>query len=106
MRLRVISDYGEIERIVAEEATPEIVKNTMRSLDLQGFHQVVLDRPNGDWMEVGGSLDPGDGLSVMYEENGKQFVIKVPPTGIDEMTAMLLGYMSSTDDWKKGAEWE
>jgi hypothetical protein len=77
MRLRVLSNYGETERAVTDQATAETVESTMSSLDWQGFHQVVLERPNGDWMEVGGSLDPSDGLSVMYEENGSQFVIKV-----------------------------
>lgn len=85
---------------------PEIVQNTMHSLNWQGFHQVVLEQPNGDWMDVGGSLNPDDGLSVMHEENGKQSVIRVPPTSVDEMTTMLLGYLSGTDDWKSGTEWE
>ena len=106
MRLRVLSNYGETERVVTDQATAEAVESTMSSLDWQGFHQVVLERPNGDWMEVGGSLDPSDGLSVMYEENGRQFVIKVPPTTVGEMTAMLTGYLSNTEEWKAGAEWD
>jgi hypothetical protein len=106
MKLRVISDYGRTERLVADEATPEIVVSTMHSLDWRGFHQVVLERSNSDWMEVGGSLDPSDGLSVMYEENGKQSVIRVAPTTVEDMTTMLLGYLSGTEDWKKSAKWD
>ncbi len=106
MRLRVISDYGEAERVAADEATPEIVKSTMRSLNWKRFHQVVLERPNGDWLEVGGSMNPSDGFSVMYEEDGKQFVIKAPPTTTDEMMTMLLSYLSGSEDWKNDAKFD
>ncbi len=44
MRLRVISNYGEIERLVADKASPEIVKSKLRSVDWQGFHQGVIQR--------------------------------------------------------------
>ena len=106
MRLRVFSDYGASEQVVTEDATPETVKNTMNSVNWQEFHQIVLDSPNGNMMEVGGSLNPDDGLSVLYQENGSQSVIKVPPTSVDEMTSLLLSYLSGTNDWKTGNQWE
>lgn len=106
MKLRVISDFGSAERVVTDEATAEAVVKTMAGLDWSGFHQVVLERPNGDWLEVGGSLDPDDGLSVMFEEAGQQFVIREPPATVDAMTAFLLGYLSGTSEWQENAEWE
>jgi hypothetical protein len=106
MLLRVISNYGEIEKVVTQAATPEIVKATMRSIDWNGFHQVVLELPNGDWMEVGGSLDPSDGLSVMYQESGVQHVIKYPPTTVQQMTQFLLSYLSGGQNWKEAVKWE
>ena len=105
MKLRVLSNYGENEQVVTEDATPEIIQKTVHSLNWQEFHQVLLERSSGDWMEVGGSLNPEDGFSVMYEENGRQLVIKTPPTRIDEMTEMLLAYLSGSEDWKRGADW-
>ena len=105
MKLVVMSDYGKTERQVSSQATEQEVLQTMQSLDWSGFHQVVLHRPNGDWLEVGGSMDPLDGLSVMFEEGGKQLVIKEPPSTPEEMTQFLLGYLSCGDDWKKLGRW-
>lgn len=105
MELRVISDYGSVERIVTPNATAEAISELMASLDWYGFHQVVLTRPNGDWLEVGGSLDPTDGLSVMFEEDGEQHVIEEPPASVEGMTSFLLGYLSGGDEWKAGGQW-
>lgn len=102
MRLRILSDYGARERVVSEDATPEIIESTMNSLDWEGFHQVVLERSKGDSLEVGGSLNPEDGLSALREENGTQKVISDPPTSVGEMTAILLSYLSQGDKWKEG----
>ena len=65
MKLRVISNYGTEERTVSESATREQIIRTIDYLDWSGFHQVVLEKPNGDWLDVGGSLEPSDGLSIM-----------------------------------------
>jgi hypothetical protein len=106
LKLRVISDYGSTERVAADNATPDIVRNTMNNLDWHGFHQVVLECPNGDWLEVGGSLDPRDGFSVVYEEGETQRVIKIPPTTVKELTEILLRYLKGDTDWKRGSVWE
>ena len=93
------------ERIVSEQATPELVIETVDYLDWSGFHQVVLERPNGDWLDVGGSLDPSDGLSIMYEESGAQRVVATAPDTIAVLKDALLGYLSGTDDWKQSHAW-
>jgi hypothetical protein len=105
MELSVISNYGQTMEIIAEEATPALVRQTMRSLDWHGFHQVILTKADGDWLEVGGSLAPGDGLSVMYEERGEQFVIEDPPETVEEMTAFLLDYLAGSGQWRGRANW-
>jgi hypothetical protein len=105
MKLEVISDYGSKTNVVSKEATAQIINDTMRSLNWNRFHQVVLTQGNGDLTEVGGSLNPSDGLSVMYQENNQQFVIKSPPTSVDEMTAFLLGYVARSHNWKRKHEW-
>lgn len=105
MKLEVISDYGSVVRTISDEATQEIVVSTMQSLDWGGFHQVVLTKPNGDWLEVGGSLNPNDGLSVMHEKNKTQEVIKTPPENVIEMTSFLAAYLEDTDEWREGVEW-
>ena len=93
--LHVLSDYGDKHRFITDKPTKEIVLHTINELDWKnGFHQVILVDSPGAYMEVGGSLDPSDGLSVLYEEDGKQLVIKVPPATIEEMTAFLFNYLS------------
>lgn len=105
-RLRVISDYGQAERIVTEEPTEEDIRSLMNSLDWNEFHQVVIDRGNGDWMEVGGSLDPGIGLSAMFSEGNRQSVIVEPLKDVGDMNSILLMYLASDGDWKRKWEWE
>jgi hypothetical protein len=105
MRLEVISEYGARTTELSDRATPELIKETMASLDWQQFHQVLLSKPNGEWLEVGGSLDPDEGLSVIWEEAGEQQVITQPPASVAELTGFLLAYLSGTDDWKTGTEW-
>lgn len=106
MELMVISDYGSKEEIISNCATPKIIRKTMDSLDWKGFHQVVLSIDEHNFIEVGGSLDPSDGLSVLYEENGEQSVIKKPPETVQEMTDILLSYLAGDRDWKNKYEWD
>jgi hypothetical protein len=94
MRLEVISDYEGTTTEVSDRATPELIKYTMASLDWQRFHQVLLSKANGDWLEVGGSLNPDEGLSVMWEEAGEQKVIAQPPASVAELTDFLLAFLS------------
>ena len=105
MKLVVYSNYGSSQKTISDSADEKVVVNTMKSLDWKGFHQVVLEQENGDWLEVGGSLDPSDGLSVMFEEGGKQHVIETAPTKVEEMTEMLLGYLSGNELWKYSVRW-
>ena len=106
MKLRLISDYGAITSLVSADATPKIVKETIKNLDWHRFHQVIAEKENGDWFEVGGSLHPSDGLSVTYEEGGEQSVIRVRPTTIEELIHFLVEYISGDDSWKKRAKWD
>ncbi len=57
MRLAVISEYGARTTGLFDRDTPELIKGTMASLDWQRFQQALLSNANGDWIEVGGSLD-------------------------------------------------
>lgn len=100
MRLEVFSDYGRETAVVTDQATPGVIRDTMQSLDWQVFHQVLLSKPNGDWLEVGGSLNPDEGLSVTWEEAGVQGVIAQPPASVAEMTDALLLFLAGKDGWK------
>ena len=71
--LMLLSNYGAEEKIISDSTTIKQIKNTMNELDWNNFHQVILSTDNSNWIEVGGNLNE-DGLSSMYEENGKQFI--------------------------------
>lgn len=105
IRLEVISEYGARTTEISDRSTPELIKEAMASLDWNRFHQVLLSKANGDWIEVGGSLIPGEGLSVTYVEADEQKVIARAPASVAELTGFLLGYLSGTDEWKTGTEW-
>jgi hypothetical protein len=105
-RMTVLSDYGEVERYISEQATVQDIVEQMGSLDWSGFHQVILQRENGDLLEVGGSLDPEDGLSIIYNEGGEEFVTTTPPQTVDEMTRTLQLYLANDPTWKSQFGWE
>ena len=65
MRLTVISDHGARETVASEQATPEIVEATIRSVDWSGFHHVVLEDDMGNWFEGGDSFGY-DSLSASF----------------------------------------
>ena len=106
MELIVISDFGTKEELISKEADTQMVAKTMGSLDWYKFHQVLLEKENKDYIEVGGSLDPGDGLSVLYQENGNQHVIRIPPATVAEMTEILKSYLLGDGKWKTLNLWD
>jgi hypothetical protein len=59
----------------------------------------VLSVNNNNWIEVGGNLNE-DGLSSMYEENGKQYVISEPSSSVKDMTEILISYFNRDGKFK------
>jgi len=92
MKLILIANFGETERVITEEATLAEVEALMDSLDWQNFHQVVLQRDPENWLEVGGSLQ-SDGLAAIIFHNNQEFVIAHEPTSIAELKRMLAFYI-------------
>ncbi|RKZ55047.1 MAG: hypothetical protein DRI69_06930 [Bacteroidetes bacterium] len=105
MELMVLSNYSAEEKIISDSTTVDQIKNTMKGLNWNEFHQAILSTDNGNWIEVGGNLNE-DGLSVMYEENGQQFVINKPPSSVDQMTKILISYFNGDGQYKKENEFE
>jgi len=99
MKLTVLINYASEEKVISEAATAEELIQALESIDWQIFHQVVLEKSNGDWIDVGGNLG-SDGLSVMYEEDGIQLVIVDPPTTVDQMKSILLSYLAGDGKFK------
>lgn len=93
MRLEVISNYGAKVSTVSEATTADILDKSCGSIDWQGFHQLVLYADDGDFMELGGSLDPGDGLSVMLQEKGVQRLASPVPTTIEQGLRLMHAFL-------------
>ncbi|WP_452599165.1 hypothetical protein [Pontimicrobium sp. MEBiC01747] len=100
MELMLLSNYGAEEKIISDSTTIKQIENTMNKLDWNNFHQVILSTDNSNWIEVGGNLNE-DGLSSMYEENGKQFIINKPPLSVEHMTKILISYFNGDGKYKK-----
>lgn len=105
MKLTVLSNYGSREKVISENATADQISETMLLIDWKVFHQVILSKDNGDWLEVGGNLK-SDGLSVTYEEYGKQYFIVKPPDSVDQMTKILLSYHTGDGMFKQENKFE
>ena len=105
MKLWTLSDYGQIENVISNSSTIKDIEETMAKLDWNKFHQFILEKQNGDLIEVGGSLVE-DGLSVMYIEEGKEYVISKPPSTVIEMTNFLKCYYNDDMSFKTKYKFE
>jgi len=102
--LHVLSEYGDEHRFVDKNPVEKTIRATIRSLDwVGGFHQVVLVTSPGVSLEVGGSLDPDDGLSSVYRDskNNIHRVTREPPTTVENMEDLLVSFYLGDGRWEK-----
>ncbi|WP_339462996.1 hypothetical protein [Pseudomonas sp. EA_105y_Pfl2_R69] len=107
--LHVISDFGSDYTYVSEAPDHIEISNTIKRLDWQkGFHQVILVTAPGVSMEVGGSLDPSDGLSSVYRDINKSIyrVTVDPPISVNQMEKILLSFHAGDNQWEKMYKYE
>ncbi len=105
MQLTIFHGYGDSEETVSESATIELVNQVMERLDWNKFTNVQLTIDDNNWLSVGGSLG-SDGLSVIYSENGEQFVTVDPPETEEQMTKVLRSYLNDDGQFKKDWKFE
>ncbi len=102
--LHVLSDYGAEHTFVGKSPTERTIRATIRDLDwVNGFHQVILVTAPGVSLEVGGSLDPQDGLSAMYRDWKKNDhrVTREPPTTVKNMEDLLVSFHRGDGRWEQ-----
>ena len=90
-------------RYVSKIPTNEDVENLIDGLEwIKSFHQVILVLSPNVSMEVGGSMNPEDGLSAVYrnKEKGIHWVTEFPPN-IEQMKQILILFKSEDESWKK-----
>lgn len=102
--LHVLSDFGDTHTFVAEAPNRRIIVSTIRALDWEtGFHQIILVKEPGVSLEVGGSLNPDDGLSAVYTDE-KRNVCKVtssPPETVEDMVSLLVSFLTGGGRWEQ-----
>lgn len=107
--IHLLSDYGSEYQFLSQEITEEKIREEINKLDWsKSFNQFVVVKHPGVSMEVGGSINPVDGLSAMYRDrhNKVDAVIATPPATVDEMAEILVAFIKSDDSWKKKYEFE
>ena len=104
--LHVLSEYGDTHVYVSKDPSLEIIERTVRGLDWNMFHQVFLVKQSGESMEVGGSLDPKDGLSSVYRHQEIYRVTKEPPGRVGEMIEILKSFYLGDGRWEIMYEYE
>lgn len=103
--IHVISNFGKQQRIVTSIISERTIHDTLQSLDWDnGFYQVVVVTSRGVSMEVGGSLDPGHGLSAVYgNRTGRTEAVTMnPPETVEEMESILFAFIRKR--WLLGEE--
>ena len=107
--LHVLSDYGSRHGLIDRNPTETTIRTTIRDLDwVAGFHQVILVTSPGISLEVGGSLDPDDGLAAVYRDSRNNIFDcpSEPPTTIQTMEDLLVSFLSGDGRWKRMLDFE
>ena len=107
--LHVLSDYGYEHRLVDKNPTEEIIRATIRKLNWDnGFYQVILVTSPGVSLEVGGTLDPTEGLSAMYRnwKSNDHRVIREPPPTVRSMEDLLVSFHRGDGRWEQMYEFD
>ncbi|MBL1219202.1 MAG: hypothetical protein D8M59_17120 [Planctomycetes bacterium] len=108
LKLVVTYDYGEKTKIIAEKATAEIIKSTMKSINWNEFHIVQLEDKNADGykaLDVGGSLGD-DGLASGLVTDEDHILLVKPLETVDQMTEILLDFMKGENIWRNKYKYE
>ncbi|CAM3535582.1 hypothetical protein [Aequorivita lipolytica] len=105
LRLVVSYDFGENLKTISEKATPEIIKNTMESINWNEFHIVQLEDENENALHVSGSLYE-DGLASGYVTENDHILIVNPPKSVKELTEILIEFLKGEEIWRNKYEYK
>lgn len=101
--IHVISDFGKNHTVYSRSVSEVSIRAVLRSVDwINGFHQIVVVSSPGISMEVGGSLNPEDGLSGVYRDHHRPLraVTKEAPQSVSDMEVILIAFTKPEDEWK------
>ncbi len=91
--------------ILSDSPTRELVASTIQGQPWSEITFIVLRRDEANWFEISGSLDPNDGLSARYSENGQEMVSATAPGTLEEASGLMLSYFDADDRWRQAIGW-
>ncbi|MFN2564934.1 MAG: hypothetical protein ABR499_07995 [Gemmatimonadaceae bacterium] len=106
MTLVVAEPPGYEERAVAVDPDAETIERAVKGLAWSDITFVFLKVDDRNWIEGSGSLNPVDGLSAKFMDDGAEWVSSRPPTSLDEIISLLQSYRAGDGRWQKLIEWE
>ena len=108
LKLTVMSGFEGDQKTISENATSEIIKSTMQSINWEEFHIVQLEDLNSNGfkaLHVSGSLSE-DGLASGLVTDDDHILITKPIKSVDQMTEILLDFLKGEDVWRNKYEYE
>lgn len=99
MKLVHVKGWTGQEEVISIHPSEGQVSDFFDSLDWQEFNSVRLELDSRNWLDVSGNLS-GDGLAMVYEENGIQFISNEAPESIQQLEATLILYLKKDKRFK------
>ena len=99
LRLVMSSGFDQDLNTIAETATPEIIKRTMKSIDWNIFHIIQLEDENDNALHVSGSLVE-DGIASGFVTDDDHLLMVEPIESVDQMIEILLDFLEGEDVWR------
>lgn len=92
MKLVHIKGWTGEEEVISGYTSESEISDFINLLDWEEFNAVRLEIDSRNWMDASGNLS-GDGLAIIYEENGIQFISNDAPESIQQLESTLLLYL-------------
>jgi hypothetical protein len=103
--LTVVEAPAMQPREIATNPTAEVVERTVRSLSWAVMTFVTLERGDQS-LTASGSLDPSDGLSASYTDDGTEHLAAEPLRDLNTVVRLLRAYATGDSAWRTMIAWE
>ena len=92
-------------KLISTDPTEQIILDTINNLSWNDLTFVILKIDDDNLMEGSGSLNPSDGLSARYLENGQEHVSSSAPESLQIIYDLLASYLVGDNTWRHIIDW-